>query len=171
SVERWAGMINRLAKEIPPRRERLLHIGLFGYARGMGGKRLPRAIAFDAALYSIGIPPEFIGTGRGLMAAQRAGLLPVLETFYVNLRRDLIAAGHYLNRENLTFLIRQDPSWALLQEDVEAIETILKIEIGPKTADHYHHRNLVSSAYLRWRDGEPIADQVLEAAKIRGGLG
>ena len=58
-----APFIQRVAEYIPPRRERMQHIGLFGYSRGVGNLRLPRAIGFTAACYSLGIPPEFSAWG------------------------------------------------------------------------------------------------------------
>ncbi len=54
-------LVNRLAKYVPKRRERKLHIGLFGYSRSLNGRNLPRAIPFCCALYSIGLPPEILG--------------------------------------------------------------------------------------------------------------
>lgn len=56
-----ADIVNRIALYVPGRRERKLHVGLFGYSREVGGKTLPRAIPFCCALYSIGLPPELIG--------------------------------------------------------------------------------------------------------------
>ncbi len=54
-------LINEVAKHTPKRRERKLHIGLFGYSREINGKTLPRAIPLCCALYSIGLPPDVLG--------------------------------------------------------------------------------------------------------------
>jgi len=171
TVEGLAGMINHFSKIIPQRRERMLHIGLFGYARGVGVKRLPRAIGFTAVLYSLGVPPELIGTGRGLREIQERGRADMLKEFYRNLEFDLVQAGYYLNKENLNFLAKKSAAWRGVKKDVEGIEKFLGRELGPETVDHYLHRNLVSSAYLLWQSGKIPHDRILEAAKVRRSVG
>jgi len=60
-ISALVSLINRIANYVLKRRERKLHIGLFGYSRTLNGSTLPRAIPFCCALYSIGLPPEIIG--------------------------------------------------------------------------------------------------------------
>ena len=171
TIEQLAPVVNEVAQAIPQRRERLLHFGLFGYARGVRGIRLPRAIGFTAALYSFGIPPELIGAGRGLRAAAKKGLLEPLELFYVNVRRDLLEAGTYLNKENLRFLIERSSAWQDVQDDIDAIEAYLGEELGPRTPEQFLHRNFASNSYFLWHAGREFSGPLLEAAKLRRSLG
>lgn len=171
TVEKLAHFVNAFSKNIPARRERMLHIGLFGYARGVGKVSLPRAITFTAVLYSFGIPPEFIGTGRGLRIVQKKGLLPLVKRLYVNLINDLDHAGKYLNKENLAFLAKKYPAFKEIVEDVQEIENILGIELGPYKDRHFLHRNLTSTILYKNKTGLPVEQDVVEAAKMRRSLG
>ena len=171
TIEEIAPLINQISAKIPARRERLLHIGLFGYSRGIGKVSLPRAINFTAALYSLGVPPEFIGTGRGLHEIEKLGLSKFLGEMYLNLEADLVHAGKYLNKENLEFLAKQYPAFKKVQEDVTLVEKFLGRSLGPQKTHHFIHRNLVSSIYLHSREKEDFVEELEKAAKIRKSLG
>lgn len=95
SVASLSPIINRLAAFVPSRRKRKLHIGLFGYARNSGGLVLPRAITFTSALYSLGLPPEFLG-----LNALDQDEFALLKKVYVNLEDDLQDALRYFDPES-----------------------------------------------------------------------
>ncbi len=171
TVESIAPLINKISGQIPPRRERLQHIGLFGYSRGVGKVSLPRAINFTAVLYSLGVPPEFIGTGRGLREAEKLGLDKLIRDHYLNLEADLTHAGKYLNKENLDFLADEYPAFKDIREDVKYVESFLGKSLGPHKTHHFIHRNLVSSIYLHSKVGEDFTLELEQAAAIRKSLG
>lgn len=175
TIETIAPLINEVASYMPQRRERLQHIGLFGYSRGIGKVRLPRAIGFTAALYSVGVPPELIATGRGLVAAAEAGLLDTVETYYPALREDLKHAGKYLNRENLSMMAKKKGVFRDIERGIDALEKILEIDLGPEKPHHLIHRNLTSSIYQRLQSADVSKDsigrEIVEAGVIRRSLG
>ncbi len=171
TVESLAPMINKVAGKVPGRRERMLHIGLFGYSRGMGKVSLPRAIKFTGSFYTLGVPPEFIGSGRGFRDAMRNGTLKTIEKHYQNLRADFIHAGKYLNKENLVELAKRYPEFKAIKEDVQEMENYLGVELGPQKTKHKIHRNLVSSVYLHLKEREDFMDELEKSAAIRKSLG
>lgn len=175
TIEALAARINRIATFVPNRRERLQHIGLFGYSRGVGSVTLPRAIKFTGALYSIGIPPELIATGRGLKRIAELGKTHLIDTYYPALRADLEHAGKYLNRENVEMAAKDDPVFRGIQEDIEAIDAFLGTPMNPWKPHHMIHRNLTSTLFHRLQEEEMDADamehDIVEAAKIRRSLG
>jgi len=153
----------------------MLHIGLFGYSRGVGKVTLPRAIKFTASFYSIGIPPELIATGRGLKKVQEAGLLDVLDKYYPALRADLEHAGKYLNRENIELAAKDEEVFREIQNDIDAIDEYMGKPINPYKTHHMIHRNLTSTMFHRFReespDTEALQHDIVEAATIRRSLG
>lgn len=171
TVEKAATVINRIAGKVPGRRERMLHIGLFGYSRGIGKVSLPRAIKFTGSLYSIGVPPEFIGSGRGIRDAVREGKIKTIEKHYNNLVKDFVHAGKYLNKENLNMLARSYPVFKEIKTDVQEIENYIGHELGPIKTKHYLHRNLVSSIYLLAKEKKDFSEELEKAAEIRKSLG
>jgi phosphoenolpyruvate carboxylase, archaeal type len=120
-----APTINKIADLLPQQRDRLMHKGTSGYSRSAPdnsglvklcrtdiGKELeanmptenlhlPRAIKFTGALYSIGLPPEFIGTGRALEESRKklgeATCENLLTKYFPSLEGDLNFASGYLD--------------------------------------------------------------------------
>ena len=102
-VKRLAQLISKLADVVPKRRERRLHVGLFGYGRTLPGQEdatLPRAIGFCAALYSVGIPPELLG-----LTALSADELAFVRQAYPSMDQDLAVALRYTNEARVGELL------------------------------------------------------------------
>ncbi len=171
TIEEIAPMINTVALYLPKRRERVQHIGLFGYSRGVGKVKLPRAIGFTAALYSIGIPPELIATGRGLREAKKLNVLPLIEKNYLNLRSDLIRAGRFLNKNILNYLAKNNSVWQGIVEDVQEIEKYLKIELKPHTQEEKEHHALTERIFSYVESKLIPFGAINEAAILRKSLG
>lgn len=95
-VRRLAPLIRTISRFVPARRARKLHTGLFGYAREVGGLALPRAIAFTASLYSVGVPPELLG-----LDALTPDDIDFLRTTTPRLELNLERAARYLRRSPL----------------------------------------------------------------------
>ena len=171
TVEELAEKINSVATSLPRRRERVQHVGLFGYSRGVGKVKLPRAIGFTASLYSLGIPPEIIGTGRGLAKAKELGLIPVIEKYYLNVRSDLLRSGRFVNKANIRRIIKTDPAWNVLLEDIKGIEEYLGEELTPVTPEEIEHQKITIQIVKRLDKGDSIAKLILDAALLRKSLG
>ncbi len=149
---------------VPARRERRLHIGFLSYQRNMGALALPRAINFTAAFYSLGIPPEFIGTGQALARLtekERA----LLEKYYVNIKSNLIEAGRYLNKENVKQLARRNSNWNKVLEDIAQIEKVFGITLGPRTAREKKHFRF-AARLLKARHNHHKASSLITASGI-----
>ncbi|MBN2223993.1 MAG: phosphoenolpyruvate carboxylase [Deltaproteobacteria bacterium] len=148
-----APIINEVAAHVPERRKRKLHIGLFGYSRETAGVKLPRAIRFTAALYSIGIPPELLA-----LSALTKDDLALIREFYIHLDNDIWDALRYFNPDS-PFL-------------PEGVSTFLGPYAGDVSPDP-EHKELTDRITSQLKEGKTgnISGHVLAAANIRGFLG
>ncbi len=171
TVEGMADVINEVASQLPKRRERVQHIGLFGYSRGVGRVRLPRAIGFTGALYSLGIPPEMIGTGRGLRRAKKMGLLPLIEKYYIHLKSDLLQSGRFVNKDVLVKLVRKSSEVEEVLQDITGVEEYLGEELIPVSDSEKEHHYLVSHIYKMFKNKKPMTELIAESAILRKSIG
>ncbi len=166
-----APLINRVAFFMPKRRERVQHVGLFGYSRGIGKVKLPRAISYTAALYSLGVPPELIGTGRGLAIAKKDGTLPLVEKHYVNLKHDLYFAGKFLYKLGLEALAKKSPAWKKILQDVIEIEKYLGEPLCAKYLNEQEHQLISAKIHQNLKSGRGITALIEKSALLRKSLG
>ncbi len=171
TIEQLAPLINEIASYLPKRRERVLHVGLFGYSRGVGKVRLPRAIGFTAALYSLGIPPEIIGTGRGIGFAVKTGQIGLLEKYYLNIKEDLRRSGRFLQKNELIKLAKNSPVWKDVLEDILEIEKYLGEKLEPKTKDEKEHSEIVRKLHDKLNSGKKYHQYLNRLAVLRKSLG
>ncbi|MCS7279780.1 MAG: phosphoenolpyruvate carboxylase [Thermodesulfobacteriaceae bacterium] len=160
-IEDLAPAINELAAFIPKRRTRKLHIGLFSYARKLGKVKLPRAINFCGACYSIGLPPEIIG-----LSAFTKEELQDLKELYQNLEFDISCAMRYFNSKCLELLSKE-----LKEALIKALSLInsLNLEVNP----HLEHKEITDRIIRRLKTGATanLTDLIVEAAHLRRFLG
>ncbi len=185
TVEGIAPLINHLATFIPRRRERVQHIGLFGYSRGHGKVSLPRAIGFTAALYSLGVPPELIGTGRGLALAKKQGRAHLVEKHYLNFKHDVYFAGKFLYKPGLVSLAKKFPAWNNILTDVEELEKYLGKPFAPKYLNEQEHQLVSARIHQNLKNpsrlgkasvrseagGKNLAKLIEQAAVLRHSMG
>jgi len=152
-VEPLAPLINQVARYIPKRRMRKLHIGLFGYSRSVGEVSLPRAIGFCAACYSIGLPPEILG----LNALDRNDL-DYLKEAYIHFVEDISDGLSYFNEEVLAIL-----------------PDMVKNSIRPDVFDfkvNHEHKKITSRVIKALKNDDPnLQSMIEEAAYLRRFLG
>ncbi|WP_180373992.1 phosphoenolpyruvate carboxylase, partial [Oenococcus oeni] len=127
----------------PKRRDRRQHVGILGYSRQVDGYKMPRAITFTGSLYSVGVPPEFIGFGRALMSLN-AEELAIFTRHYPNLKNDFTFLAHYISVDALECLIAKNPAWLEAKKDIQDLQSILQFEIGPSNEKEEEHSRLAS---------------------------
>lgn len=185
-IEALAPFINSVAAYVPQRRARKLHIGLFGYSRCVAGVCLPRAISFATALYSIGLPPEFIGMKAINQLNDQEW--DMLRRHYLNIDFDLELVGEYASWENINMLTEMSQATAKranmneeklksalksLLDDLKLVESKLGIKLGPRGVSQRKHENFTNNfllSYLQKEDKE-AKTALTESAKLRNCLG
>lgn len=161
-----APFVNNLSRYIPKRRERFQHIGLFGYSREVSGTKLPRAIGFTACCYSLGIPPELLGMGKGLKKAIKENKIKLIESLYTGLKPMLLRAGRYLRKESINELGLKD-----LEKEIKIIEDYVGESLGPKTKTEIEHGQLVAQIVSQMKKGVNPQSSIKKAAVLRKSLG
>ena len=156
NVQRLVEVIRTVSGYVPRRRERRLHVGLFGYGRtlGDGEVTLPRAIGFTAALYSIGIPPELLG----LASLSQEDLAYVREV-YPSLDGDLHAALRFANERHVKELLG-DPYLRLVGQFTDETDRVHEGLTSAIWASIDHDKSTVN-----------IPHYIEEAARLRRFLG
>src|SRR5437870_3993913 len=120
-VQELAPLVNAVARAVPRRRLRKMHVGLFGYNRASAGVSLPRAIPFCASLYSLGLPPEVVG-----LAALSESDWSWLRAAVPSIESELVDAVRYLDRDGLAWLpplVRESVNRALSLTNAPDIDT------------------------------------------------
>jgi phosphoenolpyruvate carboxylase len=185
-IETLAPLVNSIASYVPQRRARKLHIGLFGYSRNVAGVSLPRAIPFAASLYSIGIPPEFIG--NKVLEDLNEEELDLIQKHYVNMKHDLSIVGGYVSWQNINMIMEMSKKTAerasmneeklksaltKILDDLKAVEEKLDIKLGPRSPTQRRHENFTNNfliSYIEREDSE-AKKALIEGAKLRRCLG
>jgi phosphoenolpyruvate carboxylase len=185
-IELLAPFINAVAAYVPARRARKLHIGLFGYSRCVAGVCLPRAISFASALYSVGIPPEFLG--MKVLNNLNEQEWQTLTKNYIKMQYDLKVVGEYVSFSNINMLTEMSQTTAKrsgmgeeqlkdalasIIEDLNTAEQRLGIKLGPRGFGQRRHENFTNNfllSFLQKQDSE-AKTALTESAKLRKCLG
>ena len=155
-IELLAPIINDFSRFVPSRRNRKLHIGLFGYSRcSNGGISLPRAIKFCASLYSLGLPPELLG----LHVLSEQDIDKVLHA-YPNFESDLKDAVQFFNKDNMHIFPEK------IQEQVKLALRLVNVEFN---REHQVISNIILNDFKKNRP--ELSENIERAASIRQFLG
>lgn len=150
-LTKLAPVIWEASNFVPRRRKRKLHIGLFGYSRSMEGVKLPRAIGFCCALYSLGLPPELLGLNA--LTEKDLDFVRDVSPYFDHSMQDAL---RFMNPHSLDSLPQLKKAVELLDLDYETDAEHEKITTYVK--ENIHGSKEVQEALLR-------------AANLRGFLG
>lgn len=150
---------------------------------------VPRAISFTAAMYTLGLPPEFLGTGRCLNEIitkyGKTGVDKLLQ-YYPQLYSDITFALKFVNPKVSKGIINESARQEYMQ-DVDLVCKILNIcsEFDEANEDVFYHTLLKSIRpillHLIGKQDDLISDSeeekrilnewIVKMGKIRGSLG
>jgi phosphoenolpyruvate carboxylase len=147
---------------------------------------LPRAITFAAALYSIGIPPEFLGAKVLEELEDQEDAL--VQKYYVNMKKDLMSVSGYVSWQNINMLMdlylktakragmdvdKLRLALTRILADLKTVEEKLDIKLGPRTSTQRKHENFTNNFLISYleREDEEAKKALVEAAKLRKCLG
>jgi phosphoenolpyruvate carboxylase len=122
-------------------------------------------------LYSLGVPPEIIGTGRGLQQAKTDGTLPLVEQYFLHMKDQLKKAFAYVQVDALALLADRSPYWNDIAEDVRGVGEYLGISPGPTTNEEKEHAAIVWYIVSNIDNLDTLPEQFDLAAKLRKSLG
>ena len=144
---------------------------------------LPRAIKYTGALYSIGLPPEIIGTGRGLREADERGLLDnLLGEYYASVSSDLAFAKRFANLDVARSFIPY-AAFKQVSQDVHYVNEYLTIDERPPDVLYETLMETLKPSLKQFISSEQkmLVDEVtqfgliesclLKMSQIRGALG
>ncbi|ADI74128.1 phosphoenolpyruvate carboxylase [Methanohalobium evestigatum Z-7303] len=206
SIQQISSSINRIADLLPPQRDRLVRGGGTGYARDVPditgvscacrsdikkeledsmpkeSMELPRAIKFTGALYSMGIPPEIIGTGTALEKVREKMGEDVhdrlLSEYFPSLKSDLEFAFDYLDLDAASRFLP-----APLMEDIQKDVKILSETFGLEKKCNPSYKMLLDMLQPHMLDAKYTGDlmdeeisqlvrsTLIQMAKMRKALG
>src|SRR5438067_5070126 len=155
-VQQLAPLVNAVARAVPRRRLRKLHVGLFGYNRESAGVSLPRAIPFCASLYSVGLPPELLG-----LAAVTDADWAWLRAHVPSIESELTDAVRFLDRDALASLPLR------VRESAERALSLIEA----RDADVEHREIAREVRRVVDSGGAAMTELIVRAAAIRHFLG
>lgn len=153
----------------PKRRDRHQHVGMIGYSRDVDGYKMPRAITFTGSLYSVGIPPEIIGSGQALSKLSEDEWA-TLQSYYPNMKRDFEHVLGFYSPEAMAVLKQINPEFGKIEADVADLTKRFDIEAGPKTKEQAQHSQLATDL-VSISDKEVQTLLIEKMSKLRRFLG
>jgi phosphoenolpyruvate carboxylase len=155
-VQELAPLVNTVARAVPRRRLRKMHVGLFGYNRASAGVSLPRAIPFCASLYSVGLPPEIIG-----FAALSDDDWAWLRETIPSLDSEVADAVRYLDRDAIPWLP------PMVRESIDRALSLA--DAGDENTEHREIAREVRR--VAEAGGAQMSELIVRAAALRRFLG